>query len=122
MNLIQTGKTLYQLEGYDFRPVSGHEGGRNRVWVCTEKGGKKQILRVSELDDRTEEDYLAETEFVHYLARNGAPVADVIPSVNGRLVECVEEDGKKAYISLFEYAKGMSLCTKMRRGHEDMSS
>lgn len=107
MNIIQTGKELYQIEECDLKPVSDHEGGRNRIWVCTKKGEKRYILRVSELGDRTEQDYLAETEFVHYLAMNGAPVADVIPSVNGRTVECVEEEGKKVYISLFEYAKGM---------------
>ena len=107
MNIIQTGKELYRMEDYDLKPVSGHEGGRNGIWICTKKGEKKYILRVSALEDRTEEDYLAETEFVHYLAVNGAPVADVIPSVNGRMVECAEEEGKKIYISLFAYAKGM---------------
>ena len=107
MNIIQTGKELYQMEDYDLMPVPGHEGGRNQIWVCSEKGETRYILRTSALEDRTEEDYLAETEFVHYLALNGAPVADVIPSVNGRMVECVEEEGKKIYISLFAYAKGM---------------
>ena len=107
MNIIQAGNELYRMEGYEFKPVSDHEGGRNRIWICTEKGVKRYILRVSELEDRTEQDYLAETEFVHYLAMNGAPVADVIPSVNGRMVETVEEEGKKVYISLFTYAKGM---------------
>ena len=34
-------------------------------------------------------------------------MADVIPSVNGKLVECVEIEGEKSYISLFAYAKGM---------------
>ena len=31
----------------------------------------------------------------------------VIPSKNGRLVECIEEEDGPVYISLFEYAKGM---------------
>ena len=34
--------------------------------------------RISDFGDRSENDYLAETEFVHYLVENGAPVADVI--------------------------------------------
>ena len=76
------------------------------------------MLRISATGDRTEKDYLAETEFVHYLAQNGAPVADAIPSVNGKLVELVEAAGDVAcdggtspvFISLFEYAKGMLLC------------
>lgn len=107
MDIIRAGKELYRMERYDFRAVSGHEGGRNRIWTCSEKGEKRYILRASDTGDRTEQDYLAETEFIHYLAVNGAPVADVIPSVNGRMVECVGEEGRKVYLSLFAYAKGM---------------
>ena len=110
MDMMRTAKVLYGLEGYEFKPVPGHEGGRNRIAVCVKNGENRYILRVSALADRTEEDYLAETEFVHYLALHGAPVADVIPSMNGRLVECAEEEGTTAYISLFEYAKGMLMC------------
>ena len=110
MNIVQRGKELYRLEGYDLTPVSEHEGGRNRIWACAENGEKRYILRASELEDRTEQDYLAETEFIHYLAVNGALVADVIPSVNGKAVECVEAEGKKIYLSLFAYAKGMLMC------------
>ncbi len=105
--MLQTAIDLYALEGYAFKAVPGHEGGRNQILVCVLNGENRYILRISSLPDRTEEDYLAETEFVHYLTQNGAPVADVIPSVGGRLVECVEEDGKKSFISLFAYAKGM---------------
>ncbi len=79
---------------------------------------KKFVLRISSTSDRTEKDYLAETEFVHYLAKNGAPVADVIPSLNGKLVEVVEEGGAPIFISLFEYAKGMLLCDNGYRYRE----
>ena len=104
---LQTAKDLYALEGYEYKPVPGHEGGRNQIWICTLGGEKRFVLRVSVLADRTEADYLAEMEFVHYLAQHGAPVADVIPSVHGKLVECIEEEEKKLFISLFAYAKGM---------------
>ena len=107
MDTIRTAKEFYGLEAYECRPVPGHQGGRNQILKCTKNGENRYILRISALGDRTEEDYLAETEFVHYLAGHGAPVADVVPSVNGRLVECIEEEGKKTYISLFSYAKGM---------------
>ena len=107
--MTEKARTLYQLEDYEILPVPGHEGGRNLVWVCRLCGEKKYVLRISATGDRTEEDYLAETEFIRYLARNGAPVADVIPSVNGKTVECVEQDGKKIYVTLFEYAKGTLL-------------
>ena len=110
MELQKQVTELYRLEGYDFTAVPGHEGGRNGIFVCRKDGENRYILRVSGLGDRTEEDYLAETEFVHWLAQNGAPVADVIPSVNGRLVECPEDEREKKYVSLFAYAKGMLLC------------
>ena len=107
--MTEKAKALYLLNGYEFHPISGHEGGRNLVYVCSLNGEKRYVLRISALGDRTEEDYLAETEFIRYLARNGAPVADVIPSVSGKLLECIEQDGNRVYISLFEYAKGMLL-------------
>ncbi|MCR5104426.1 MAG: phosphotransferase [Eubacterium sp.] len=100
---------LYSLEGYFFIPVSGHEGGRNRIIIASRDDVKQYVLRISDIGDRSEADYLAETEFVRYLAENGAPVADVIPSVRGRLVECAEADGEIVYVSLFNYAKGMLL-------------
>ena len=114
-------KALYSLEDYTCTPVEGHEGGRNRVYVCSRNDRKEYVLRVSDLGDRTEEDYLAETEFVHYLARNGAPVTDVIRSVHGRLVESAEADGQKVYFSLFEYAKGMLICDNGYRYREGAS-
>ena len=100
---------LYALEGFDLRPVPGHEGGRNRVYICSLHGEKKYVLRLSALGDRTREEYLAETEFIRYLVQNGAPVADVKPSVHGNLVESYEQDGITVFVSLFEYAKGMLL-------------
>ena len=106
-----TGKAieLYALQNDEIVPVPGHEGGRNLVYICRRNGVNRYVLRISALGDRTVEDYLAETEFIRYLAENGAPVADVIPSVNGKLVERVEQDGITAFVSLFEYAKGMLL-------------
>ena len=100
---------LYALEGFDLRPVPGHEGGRNLVYICSLHGEKKYVLRISALGDRTREEYLAETEFIRYLAQNGAPVADVVPSVHGNLVESYEQDGTTVFISLFECARGMLL-------------
>ena len=120
-NILDQAKELYELNGYELHAVSSHEGGRNEIYICTLGGEKKYVLRISATGDRTEEDYLAETEFVHYLSENGAPVADVIPSRNGRIVESITADtddpdeatedcgieGKHVYASLFEYAKGM---------------
>ena len=108
--ILQQVTSLYDLKNYEFSLVPDHEGGRNRIFICTENGEKKRVLRLSAFGDRSLEDYLAETEFVHYLAENGAPVADVIPSVNGNLVETVTEDGQQVFACLFEFAKGMLLC------------
>ena len=105
--MTEKAVALYALENYELWPVPGHEGGRNLVYICSLNGEKRYVLRISALGDRTEEDYLAETEFIRYLAMNGAPVADVVASVSGKLVECIGQGGEKTYISLFEYAKGM---------------
>ncbi len=119
MNCIpEQAKHLFALEDCSFAPVSGHAGGRNRIVTVSRNGEKQYILRISALGDRSENDYLAETEFVRFLAENGAPVADVIPSVQGRLVECVEEDGKTVYVSLFAYAKGMLIADNGYRYRE----
>ena len=109
---------LFSLKDYDSHELEGHEGGRNQIFICSKDGEKRFVLRISATGDRTEKDYLAETEFVHYLAENGASVADVIPSVNGKLVETVEDDGNQIFISLFEYAKGMLLCDNAYRYRE----
>ncbi len=118
---------LFSLQDYDCREVEGHEGGRNRIFICSKGGEKKFVLRISATGDRRENDYLAEAEFVHYLAKNGAPVADVIPSASGKFVEVIDEadsvvagnDGAApVFISLFEYAKGMLLADNGYRYRE----
>lgn len=119
--IIEYAKELYALDKYEFTQVSEHEGGRNLVFVCSENGENKYILRVSALGDRATEDYLAEVEFVHFLAKNKAPVADAMPSVHGRLVECVEQDGEVIYLSLFSYAKGMLISDNGYRYREGAS-
>ena len=116
--ILEQTKKLYSLKNCTFTPVSGHEGGRNQIVIASRDGEKLYVLRISALGDRSENDYLAETEFVCYLAENGAPVADVIPSVQGRLVECVEADDKSVYVSLFAYAKGMLLADNGYRYRE----
>lgn len=105
--IIEQVKQCFDIEDCTFIPVCGHEGGRNSIMIVSRNGDKQYILRVSDLSDRTEKDYLAETEYIHYLAEKGAPVADVIPSVQGKLVERIEVYDKEIFVSLFAYAKGM---------------
>ena len=126
IKMIEHAVKLFSLQDYDCHEIEGHEGGRNRIFICSKDGEKRFVLRVSVTGDRTEKAYLSETEFVHYLAKNGAPVADVIPSVNGKQVEVVEAAGdvsgnggaSSVFISLFEYAKGMLLCDNGYRYRE----
>lgn len=128
MKILEQAVNLFSLQDYDCREVEGHEGGRNKIFVCSKGSEKKFVLRISATGDRTENDYLAESEFAHYLAENGAPVADVIPSAGGKFVEIIDgadsseasnctdsvtagDDGAApVFLSLFEYAKGMLLC------------
>ena len=126
MKTLEQAIKLFSLEDYDCHEIEGHEGGRNRIFICSKDGEKKFVLRISETGDRTENDYCAKTEFVRYLAKNGAPVADVVPSVNGKLVEVIDGDCTDSvaaghdgatpfFISLFEYAKGMLLADNAYR-------
>ena len=116
--ILEQVKALYPLKDCTFTEVSGHEGGRNTIVIVSRGGEKQYVLRISALGDRSETDYLAETEFVRFLAEHGAPVADVIPSVHGRLVECLEAEGGTVYVSLFAYAKGMLLADNGYRYRE----
>ena len=118
ISILDKAVKLYNLEGYIFNQVAGHDGGRNLVYVCSKNEVKEYVLRISALGDRSEEEYLAETEFVHFLAENNAPVADVIPSKNGKQVEALDisdssdkEDDMAdiCYVSLFRYTKGILL-------------
>lgn len=127
MKKLEQAIKLFSLQNYDCREVEGHEGGRNRIFICSKGGEKKFVLRISAMGDMTENDYLAEVEFVHYLAKNGAPVTDVIPSAGGKFVEVIDgadsvasgDDGAApVFIALFEYAKGMLLADNAYRYRE----
>ena len=107
--ILEEVQKLYYLRNCTFKKVKGHEGGRNIVYICHIYGDDTYVLRVSKTEDRTEADYLAEAEFVHFLAANDAPVSDVVASTNGRFVEKIAEDGQSYYVALFAYAKGSLL-------------
>lgn len=112
--LIHKVAEIFDLSEKDIKLLSGHEGGRNKIYRCD-----RGMLRVAELEDRRLEDYLAEAEFVHYLARNGAPVADVRTSIYGKFVEQIEIENRICYVSLFEAAKGMLLADNGYRYREN---
>lgn len=99
----------YELEGYSIIPLQSHEGGRNVIYICEGKEAPAMVARISYLDDRSKEDYLAELEYVRYLHDNGASVSNVISSKDGNLVEEIEYDNHHLFIAMFEKAKGMQL-------------
>ena len=104
---LEKAKQLYEINDHDLREVSGQDRGRNLVYICHRNGEPEFVLRLSMPGDRKAQDYLAAAEFVRYLAENHAPVADVIPSINGNDVESFVQDGKEIFVMLFAYAKGM---------------
>lgn len=112
--ILQNIIKLFNIPEENIKMLPEHEGGRNRIYRCA-----KGILRVAEAVDKNLEDYLAEAEFVHYLAKNGAPVADIQKSAQGNFVEQIEEEGKRWYISLFDYAKGMLMVDNGYRYREN---
>ena len=58
MKILEESVNLFSLRDYDCREVEGHEGGRNKIFVCSKGGKKKFVLRVPATGDRTENDYL----------------------------------------------------------------
>lgn len=112
--LINKMTKIFSLPKEDIERLPGHEGGRNKIYRCA-----RGILRVTELADRNLDDYLAEAEFVHFLSLNGAPVADIQKSKYGNFVEQIEVEGKKLYVSLFDYAKGMLIADNGYRYREN---
>lgn len=96
--ILSKAAQMYEFDIKIAREVPGHEGGRNLVYII----GSDAVLRVSTLSDRKLEDYEAEIEYIHYLSEGGAPVADSIPSKNGKHIEIINN----TVVSLFEVAKG----------------
>ena len=118
---IEKAGQLYNLCDYEISEVAGHEGGRNLIYICKRNGIPKCVLRFSLLGDKAQDDYLAEAEFIHYLAENGAPVADVIPSLNGNYVESFMQDTIKVFVMMFDYAVGMLISDNGYRYREGAS-
>lgn len=101
--LLSRLNELYDLNGCNPEPIAAHKGGRNLVLQTSDP---RRIIRISHTEDRAAGDYLAETEYVDYLRKNGAPVAGVIRSRRGNLVETICLGPSILYVSMFEYAPG----------------
>ena len=47
--ILEQVKNRYSLDSCTFTPVSGHEGGRNRIVIVSLNGEKRYALRISAL-------------------------------------------------------------------------
>ena len=103
-HLLPIISELYGLKICEIKSINAHEGGRNLVYGCGNK-----IIRIAFLKDRSYDDFLAETEYVRYLAENGGGVSNVVNSQNGNMVEKIIHDNHTFYICVFEKAKGKQL-------------
>lgn len=100
---------LYDLDGYETSLINAHDGGRNVVYNCEKKGANEKILRVAFLNDRSQEDLLAEVEYIQYLFEHGGSVSSVISSRKGNLLEEITHNNHTFFVCLFEKANGKTL-------------
>ncbi len=117
-NILPLVSTLYGLEGYEFKPVKSHVGGRNVVYTCEKDGANAKILRIAFLGDRSREDFLGEVEYVRFLFENGGSVSDVVSSLEGNLLEEITISNHTFFLCIFEKAKGKMLVENNYRYRE----
>lgn len=108
-HVLPTLIELYGLDEYKISVVDAHEGGRNLVYLCKNEDTGNKIIRIAFLTDRNTEDFLSELEYVRYLYEHGGSVANVVVSGNGHLLEEINYQGHRLYVSVFEEAKGEQL-------------
>lgn len=66
----------------------------------------RAILRLTHSSHHTEDEIIAELDWVNFLARNGVSVCRPVPSHNGRLTEICPVSGSYFVATAFEYAPG----------------
>jgi Ser/Thr protein kinase RdoA (MazF antagonist) len=108
-HLLPAIRERYGLANAKISVIEGHDGGRNLFYLCENGEAGDKVIRIVFLPDRTAQDILGELAFVRYLAAQGAGVADVIDSRQGRLLEEISHDGQIFFVSVFEKAKGEQL-------------
>ncbi|ARC86996.1 aminoglycoside phosphotransferase [Clostridium argentinense] len=106
------------MEGYKISPIKAHAGGRNVVYNCEKDGAGAKILRIAFLNDRSQEDFLSEVEYIRYLFQHGGSVSDVVGSRNGKLLEEITHNNHTFSVCLFEKAKGKMLVENNYRYRE----
>ena len=68
--------------------------------------GKKRILRLTHSTHRSEEDVIAELDWINYLYNNGVKVSKPVLSRNGRFTEVIQVNDSYFIACVFERAPG----------------
>lgn len=93
----------YGIEPSKIRPLGGFES----FVFEFEREQKEYILRISHTGlRRTKEQVYGEVDFINYLADHEVPVARVVPSPKGNLLEAAENENPLFVAVSFEKAKG----------------
>ena len=116
--LLPKVSKLYGLEGYRFVSINAHKGGRNLVYRGEKEQADAKIIRIAFLEDRSRENLLGEVEYIRYLNEQGGSVANVISSLQGKLMEEISYETSNFYICVFEHAKGKLLADNYYRYRE----
>ncbi len=77
----------------------------NFVYEFPSQDGRR-ILRLTHSSHHTEDEIIAELDWLNYLIENGVPACRPILSQNGRLTECHPAGESYFVASVFEYAPG----------------
>lgn len=105
-HLLPVISRLYMLEGYKIDHIERDYIPRNVVYKCEKEGADSKILRISFINDRSQNDYLSEVEYIRYLFEHGGSVSNVVNSQKGNMVEKINHNGHTFFICLFAKAKG----------------
>jgi Ser/Thr protein kinase RdoA (MazF antagonist) len=103
-DLLSAACHLYGTSPSLLNPLSG--GNYNTVYLFLSTHNGFSGLRIG-AEDCPLSQTLGMLEWVRFLKDEGAPVAAPIPSIHGRLVESLEQDGTRYTITVFETASGI---------------
>jgi Ser/Thr protein kinase RdoA (MazF antagonist) len=99
---LDSAAACYAITGEQIAKVGGFE---NLVYSM-KLNDRNVILRVTHDSHRTEEQVLAELNFVAYLAGQGVHVCRPLPSPSGRLLESIPGESGTFLLTAFERAPG----------------
>lgn len=101
-DLLADAADRFEIDPQELEELDGYE---NLVY-----GGATRVLRISHDGHRDPEQVLSECRFIAYLASGGAPVAAVLRSRGGSLLERIGDgDGGQFIVTCFERAAGRPL-------------